>query len=240
MALAYNAPSPRYTWPLVALLLAMVVVPATSPFTTRQYGKGWDAAIDAHGIADERAYYGRWSLLRSSWNQSPWPAPRVASEAVWLREHWNHDPFVRESHAARILNPAWPPPDDRAAQFHPLVVRGQIGFLGYYLGPNVHVLDYNALADPLLARLPAVVPDPLLRIVMPRLHKLGWRTGHLTRRIPDGYPETLATGVNHLSDPDLAAYWDRLVLVTRGPLFDGARLRALVTLGPAPIPEAVK
>jgi hypothetical protein len=60
------------------------------------------------------------------------------------------------------------------------------GFFGFTLGPSVYGLDPLALADPLLAHLPAR-PD--------------WRPGHLGRRIPDGYAETLVSGLNRFADP---------------------------------------
>jgi arabinofuranosyltransferase len=62
-------------------------------------------------------------------------------------------------------------------------------------------VDIFALSDPLLARLPAN-PDS--------------RTGHFLRDIPAGYIETLETGQNRLTDPDLAAYYDQLRRVISG------------------------
>ena len=90
-----------------------------------------------------------------------------------------------------------------------VAVEANIGFFGFAAGPFVHVVDPRALGDPLLARLPA---------------NSGWRIGHFTRRIPDGYLETLETGSNVIQDKDLALYYDKLRYVTRGPLFDMGRL----------------
>ncbi len=92
-----------------------------------------------------------------------------------------------------------------------VVVTGTIGLFGFYAGPRVHVVDSLAIADPLLARLP----------VMDTSH---WRIGHFERRIPDGYIDTLVSGQNRISDRDLAAYYDKLSLITRGNLFDLHRL----------------
>lgn len=89
-----------------------------------------------------------------------------------------------------------------------------VGMIGLQVGPRVHLLDFLALGDPLLARLPAIY-DP------------NWRIGHFRRVIPDGYAATLETGVNQIADPQLAAYYDRLRLVVRGPLFDPERLRTI-------------
>ena len=86
-----------------------------------------------------------------------------------------------------------------------------IGFMGYYAVPGVYLLDTYALGDPLLARLP--IPDPL-----------HWRIGHFERALPGGYLETLRSGNNCIEDPDLALYYDKLRLITRGPLWSRERL----------------
>ncbi len=44
------------------------------------------------------------------------------------------------------------------------------------------------------------------------------------RGLPTGYIETLKTGDDHIQDPNLAAYYDKLSLITRGNLFDPQRL----------------
>jgi len=62
---------------------------------------------------------------------------------------------------------------------------------------------------------------------VPPLARRGWRIGHFTRAIPAGYVQTLATGQNQIRDPNLARYYDKLALVTRGRLFDGERLRTI-------------
>ena len=97
-----------------------------------------------------------------------------------------------------------------------IVIRA-VGMHGFYAGRDVHVLDEMALGDPLLSRLKPVLSDD-------------WRIGHLQREIPDGYVETLETGRNCLADPNLAAYYDKLALITRGRLLDRQRLAEIVKL----------
>ena len=92
-----------------------------------------------------------------------------------------------------------------------VVVRDSVGFYGLYAGPDIHVIDRHGLGDALLARLPPIRrPD--------------WRVGHFPRAVPEGYVETIASGHNCLADPDLAAYYDHLSLIIRGPLFSGNRI----------------
>jgi len=94
---------------------------------------------------------------------------------------------------------------------------GGTGFTGFYAGPEVHIVDMWALTDPLLARLP-----------FEEARKgRGWRPGHFHRPMPEGYHETLLSGHNVIADPDLAAYYDKLVLITRADLLAPGRLSAI-------------
>ena len=122
----------------------------------------------------------------------------------WLGDaHVDNHPFARKGAAARR----------RASSG----AAGQaLGLYGFYAGPGVHVLDVVALGDPLLSRIDA--------------RPGGWRIGHFTRRIPDGYPETLREGDNRIQHPELAAYYDSIVLVTRAPLFSMRRWREILRL----------
>lgn len=86
-----------------------------------------------------------------------------------------------------------------------------IGMFAFRAGPQVYVLDKLALADPLLARLPA-------------FRQVDWRIGHFERTMPEGYLQTLEVDKNMISDPGVAAYYDKLSLITKGRLFDPQRL----------------
>jgi arabinofuranosyltransferase len=70
------------------------------------------------------------------------------------------------------------------------------------------------LCDPLLARGPVADPST-------------GRVGHAARHAPDGYLESLRTGENRIRDPDLRAYYERLRLLTRGPIFRRERIAAI-------------
>ena len=81
--------------------------------------------------------------------------------------------------------------------------------------PMTHLLDWCALADPLLARLPAIVQPE-------------WRAGHFSRMIPEGYRESLEQDANLLSDIAIRPLYDDLRLITRAPrLLSRARLAAI-------------
>jgi arabinofuranosyltransferase len=92
-----------------------------------------------------------------------------------------------------------------------IVTRGPVGAFGFYAGPSVYVVDWYGIGDPLLARLP--VDDPS-----------NWRIGHFYRSVPEGYLETLESGSSAFRDPNLAAYYQKLAIVTRGRLWSFDRL----------------
>ena len=91
------------------------------------------------------------------------------------------------------------------------IVRGA-GMTPCYAGPQLHGIDIFGICDPLLARLPPITAN--------------WRIGHFVRDVPQSYYAS-AMGPNVIKDPDLAAYWDKLSLITRGPLFSWARLQEI-------------
>jgi arabinofuranosyltransferase len=93
-----------------------------------------------------------------------------------------------------------------------VVTRGAVGMFGFFAGPGIHIIDPNGLGDAFLARLPA---GP------------GWRIGHFDRRLPPGYEASVRKGGLRIVDPQLAAYYRKLRLVTQGDLLDGERLRAI-------------
>ena len=103
-----------------------------------------------------------------------------------------------------------------AVRYSPLKVAvvDSIGMFGYWAGVEKTVVDTWALVDPFLARL----PDADGRI---------WRPGHYERDIPKGYIPTLVTGENRLQDPALSALWEKVALVTRGPLWTWERWKAI-------------
>ena len=92
---------------------------------------------------------------------------------------------------------------------------GLLGDAGVNYGPDAHVLDSCALADPLLSRLPAI-------------WNREWRMGHFRRMVPNGYRESLIGGSNVIEDPALHQFYDQIRLITRGPFFSEARWRAIV------------
>lgn len=181
---------PRGAVPLVLGVLAVIsVFGGLRPSLT---SSSWtfilapNEALSNSGVADERAFYYRYTgLLR--WSRArplPWNAQVERGLAL-----------KAEPDIAREVN---------------------IGFMGYYAGPTVTIIDEYGLCDPFLARLPATNAD--------------WRTGHYYRPSPPGYVESVRTGTNMLVDPDQAILYERIRTVTRGPIWTMRRWRAILAL----------
>jgi arabinofuranosyltransferase len=94
-----------------------------------------------------------------------------------------------------------------------ILVNGAVGVTGFQAGARGTVFD-ALLCDPLLARLPAKDPTHL-------------RIGHVLRRVPEGYFETVATGRNRLRHAGLARYYDALCLLTQAPPCSAERFTAM-------------
>ena len=181
---------------LYSLSLALAVVIGIIPIylvTERHPSYGENGAnfrvfLDAHRIADERKVYPKLSL-RYTLEQKRAPVSEFA------RDRWV---FTKNAVTKVTLV-------------------GQLGLPAYRLGPNVHVIDDNSLADPLMPRLP--------------LYDVGnWRIGHYHHIIPKGYIETLTTGENMIVDKNIALYYDKLALVVRGDLWSWARIAEIWNL----------
>jgi arabinofuranosyltransferase len=117
-----------------------------------------------------------------------------------------------------FLEPDWPYARAEVPPPRVFPTCGLMGTSGLELGPYAHLLDECALADPLLAHLPA-------------MYNPEWRTGHYRRLIPAGYRETLESGVNRLADRGLHDYYEHLSKVTRSDrIWSSARLKEIVAL----------
>ncbi len=145
------------------------------------------------------------------------PTSGVADERGWYFKEMGllqfniGQPFPR--HGWRDLGERWKHEGATLVQF------SNIGIAGYYAGPQVHIVDGYALTDPFLSRRPTI-----------RMADGRWRIGHFFREIPPAYMESLQKGSNTFTDPELAAYYDDIQLVTRGSLFSLERWKAIKRL----------
>ncbi|MCE5299303.1 MAG: hypothetical protein LLG37_00305, partial [Spirochaetia bacterium] len=87
-----------------------------------------------------------------------------------------------------------------------------IGMVGFYAGPNAYIIDLASLANAYTARLPA---------------EKRWRPGHIARTEPEGYFESVKDGGNKIKEPEKALLYDRITLITKGPLYARGRWDAI-------------
>ncbi len=85
-----------------------------------------------------------------------------------------------------------------------------VGMQGTWAGPKVYILDPLGLADPLLAMAPIPVDRP-------------WRIGHMERRVPLDYVQSVVSGDNQMKHPGMARLFDALRRVHRGPVLSPRR-----------------
>ena len=170
----------------LVIVLAIGLLPFITTIERRPtYGENREnnlVFLDKHKIADERRIYaGRTGLLAALKRNSP--------RVVYSQDDWLYTAeYPREVH-----------------------VFGPVGINGFRDGPNIHVIDKNGLADPLMAR-------------MPLEDTQDWRIGHFHHLIPDGYEETLSSGTNMIRDANIALYYDKLSIVVKSPLWDWNRI----------------
>lgn len=95
-----------------------------------------------------------------------------------------------------------------------LVVKeeGTAGMPGYYSGPNVHIVEYFAISDAFLARLPAFP---------------GSRVGHYKRELPMGYLESVLDASPRTDFEELRPLLNDVTMATRAPLLAEGRWPAI-------------
>ncbi len=90
-------------------------------------------------------------------------------------------------------------------------VTNNTGYVGYFAGPKAYIIDRLALTDAFLSR----------------IRPVSGSVGHLSRALPGGYVQTLRTGSNMIETPELKEFYDRLCVVTKGPIFSAERFREI-------------
>ncbi len=145
-----------------------------------------EGVITKQGIADERGFYFPASGLLNGSRSKTLPDHAYGRTGPGLRDSGRR--FSLESN---------------------------IGYMGYFLGPQMHLMDKAALCDPLRARMPV---DST---------KGAWRVGHFVRLVPAGYRQAVL-GADSIASPSLKRYWQKLSLLTRGtPLLSWQRIKTI-------------
>lgn len=202
----------RY-WALIPVILGLSFI-ASSP-TYFLYAKGFETAR-WNGVVDERMVYHTTDLLRiedlHAFNSDP--AHNALNKiAFFVRSVFRGTIFRLEAehdwvNLGRALR------DQAAAEGKLYLPQGANGFTGYYAGPDVYIIHGLAITDGFLARVPPI-------------YNPNWRSGHFMRTIPNGYLEVEAGIQQHLEDLVLDAYFQKIRLITEGPIFSAERWQAI-------------
>jgi len=92
-----------------------------------------------------------------------------------------------------------------------------IGYLGYYAGPKIYIIDRSGLGNAFLAH--QSISD-----------FTDWRIGHYKRGIEEDYLMSLELGKNLIIDKDLADLFEDVVIRTQYDVSEKSRLKYILTI----------
>jgi arabinofuranosyltransferase len=87
------------------------------------------------------------------------------------------------------------------------------GWTGFDAAPDIYLMDFYGLTNPLLARIPG-----------------RGRSGKNLRRVPRGYLGTASDGRKSIEDPYLREYYGHLSTIIHGPVFSKKRLMEILLM----------
>jgi arabinofuranosyltransferase len=140
----------------------------------------------------------------------------VRNRVVDERRYYHADTGLLTADRERAM-PGGPYRDVLARAGERGIIVTKLGMRGFLARPDTVLIDGYGLTDPFLARMP----------YPPELIKSNWTVGHFKRPKPEGYVESVKSGENLLKDPKLARFYAQTQLITTGPLWSTARLRAI-------------
>jgi arabinofuranosyltransferase len=216
----------RLGWTITAAAVLAVIVMqiliAKSP-SFLPYAKGFETA-NHYGIQDQRMLYAPTSFIKSDevreyWHSSEYTDINKVKYLVRIffmgelhRTEPNHD-FIRRGKTIhrRSLN----------GENTPLVIHAA-GFIGYYAGPQVHLIDELALGDAFLAQLPPI------NITFNKI-------GHYDRLVLPDYESVIWGELDRIEEPASAGeLYREIQLITRGPLFTWERFKTIAAINLRP------
>lgn len=180
-----------------SLGICLILSPCLKPIAEMNFSIAFNSSLS--GIVDEKRYY-----ITNGEGTVDLIKTRLANQTDKIRLFWN-DVFMQMEQSCRNGDKGFLNPDTLA-----------FGYVVYYMADmtDMYLTDRCALMDPLLVRVPCI-------------HTKHWRIGHSLRIIPDGYIESVRTGQNLIVDPSLHEYYDKMLIVITGDLFDIERLKTI-------------
>ncbi len=188
----------------ILILLFSLVFDPYSPLTTdSNYGeedvKGQQMFTE-NGVIDERAFYYKYTGL----------LPRLKKYGINLTKK----PIQAYSSKIGLRHRrAHKKTEKRLGKHQIYFVEQVIGLLGFYSGPGIHIVDNVGLADPLLSRI--------------KIAPKNFRIGHITKEIPTAYIESLKSKENLLENTQLAEFYEKILILTRGSIWSLERFQVI-------------
>jgi arabinofuranosyltransferase len=102
---------------------------------------------------------------------------------------------------------------------HPVVVRSNAGLAPFYAGPQVIIVDFLGITDPLIAR-----------TSVRNTTRGKWHSGHFWRAVPKGYVLARKGKGTQKMHSALAEYYQHLHTITSAPLFSTERLKTILNM----------
>lgn len=110
----------------------------------------------------------------------------------------------------------------------PVAIASEVNAADVPIPDSDNVGDAHELLTASFVAIPAVGVSVAAEDALPGA-PVGQRVGHYIRPIPEGYKETMADHFeNHLQDPNLNAYYDKLSLLIHGDLNSPQRLSEII------------
>ncbi len=182
-------------WVPPLIFATIIIIGITSPnppiFSDSDFG-GLNHGKNVHnGITDERGfYYSSTGLFRSN------------TDTPHIINNWAS---IENGHTRKDLSG------------YDIALCSNIGFFGWYVGPDVVVLEPWAKGDGFLSHMSGKPGDKM--------------TGHYARVIPAGYLESIVFEKNLFEDENLAQYYDKLMILQRSDdFFSLERLKIILDM----------
>lgn len=189
----------------IIFVLYLILYPYTPVKTGIDYADKTFNFLDENGISDERGYYYQ--------NTSLWKA----INGYKMPQHQMIDVAQRQIEMKEKV-----------------FLAGAIGFLGYYAGPSLYVIDVYALSDAFLSKLPVVKYDLIYgRAYEKKFNRKpnkNWRIGHFLRPLPEGFTLSKIKNDCLIKDSLLNEFYKKIYIITQSSIFSFERFNEIIKM----------
>ena len=189
----------------IIFVLYLILYPYTPIKTGIDYTDKTFNFLDENGISDERGYYYQNTSLWKAINGYKMPQHQMIDLAQKQIE-------MKEK----------------------VFLAGAIGFLGYYAGPSLYVIDIYSLSDAFLSKLPVVKYDIIYgRAYEKKFNRKpnkNWRIGHFLRPLPEGFTLSKIKNDCLIKDSLLNEFYKKIYIITQSSIFSFERFNEIIKM----------